>query len=205
MKTNALITIFIFIITVTAACGSAEPHRISGEVEYSDQGGAVTDSGAAASDSMDAVGDAAGNAGDNAAPAAAKGYVFPHPATAIVVDTDFAPILAALGEPGSYFEAASCAFEGLDKTYTYSGFEVDTYPQPEGDFVSAVVLRDDTVATAEGVKIGSSRADMEAAYGAGRVNDSGQIVYQKDGMRLCFILDGDQIISIEYQTMVLDE
>ena len=36
------------------------------------------------------------------------------------VNQDMTEVLAAEGEPLSYFEAESCAFNGLDKTYTYA-------------------------------------------------------------------------------------
>ena len=44
-----------------------------------------------------------------------KGYVFEYNGVKIGMDMEAAPIIAALGEPSSYFEAPSCAFEGLDK------------------------------------------------------------------------------------------
>ena len=46
----------------------------------------------------------------------------------IMMHAEAAPILAALGEPVSYTESASCAFTGLDKTYYYGGFYLETYP-----------------------------------------------------------------------------
>lgn len=134
--------------------------------------------------------------------AAAKGYVFVAGGVTVEVDADMAPILQALGEPSSYFEAASCAFEGLDKIYTYSSFEIDTYPAKDRDLVSAVVLKDDSVTTAEGICIGDSLEKLQETYGDG-IQESGMLVYEKDGMRLCFILQNDSIISIEYRSTAL--
>ena len=94
--------------------------------------------------------------------------------------------------------------EGIDKTYTYSGFELDTYPQGEVDHISAVVFKDDSVATAEGICIGDTREKLEEAYGAG-TEEGGMLVYAKDGMKLCFILQGDEVVSIEYRSTVLEE
>lgn len=122
------------------------------------------------------------------------------------IDADAAPILDQLGEPVSYFEAASCAFDGLDKMYTYHGFELDTYPDGDKDYVSGVILKDDSVLTAEGIGIGDTREELEQAYpgeGAGR-EENGMLVYEKDGMKLCFILQEDEIISIEYRSTVLE-
>ena len=134
--------------------------------------------------------------------AASKGYVFAASGVTVEVDADMAPILQALGEPASYFEAASCAFEGLDKIYTYNGFEIDTYPAQDKDLVSAVVLKDDSVTTAEGICIGDSLEKLLEAYGEG-TQENGMVVYTKDGMKLCFILQDDSIISIEYRSTAL--
>lgn len=133
-----------------------------------------------------------------------KGYVFTYNGATAVVDADAAPLVEALGEPLSYYEAASCAFDGLDKIYTYSGFEIETYPMGEKDQVSAVILKDDSVSTTEGISIGDSLEKLEQTYGTDRVEESGMLVYEKDGMKLCFIVQGDVIVSIEYRSTVLE-
>ncbi|MDE7223004.1 MAG: hypothetical protein K2O34_04390 [Acetatifactor sp.] len=134
--------------------------------------------------------------------AVSKGYVFVTGGVTVGVDADVAPVLQALGEPKSYFEAASCAFEGLDKIYTYNGFEIDTYPAQDKDLVSAVILKDDSVTTAEGVCIGDSLEKLQETYGEA-AQENGMVVYEKDGMKLCFILQDDSIISIEYRSTAL--
>ena len=131
-----------------------------------------------------------------------KGYVFMASGVTVEVDADMAPVLQALGEPASYFEAASCAFEGLDKIYTYNGFEIDTYPLQDQDLVSAIILKDDSVTTAEGICIGDSLEKLQETYGDG-AQENGMLVYEKDGMKLCFILQDDNIISIEYRSTAL--
>ena len=64
---------------------------------------------------------------------------------AVAIDADMAQLLQELGDPQSYFEAASCAFEGLDKTYTYSGFTITTRPE-DADLVTSILLTDDSTA-----------------------------------------------------------
>ena len=61
-----------------------------------------------------------------AAPAL-SGYVFSHNGVDFTVDMEVADVIAALGEPTSYYEVPSCAFEGLEKIYDYSSFEITTY------------------------------------------------------------------------------
>ena len=115
----------------------------------------------------------------------------------VAINDNMADVLAALGEPLSYFEAASCAFEGLDKTYTYSGFVITTRPDGDQDYVNSIRLTDDSVVTPEGIYIGCSADDVTAAYGEGSRTEN-VISYTKCDSAMNFILEGDKVISIEY-------
>lgn len=137
--------------------------------------------------------------------AAYKGYTFQYNDVVVEIDAEAAPIVEKLGEAVSYFEAPSCAFEGIDKMYTYNGFELDTYPMNNKDYVSAVIFKDDVVATPEGVSIGDPAEKITEVYGEDMTEEKGMIIYMKDGMKLCFIAAGDSIASIEYRSTVLDE
>ncbi len=149
------------------------------------------------------AGTPANGAGNTAAAPSGDAYTFTANGVAIPMDAEAAPILEALGEPSSYYEAASCAFEGLDKFYTYASFEVDTYPDGDTDRISAVILKDDMVETPEGVAIGASAADVTAVYGDAAV-DAGRLTYTKGGSELWFVLQGDSVVSIEYHSTVLN-
>ena len=136
------------------------------------------------------------------------GYVFEAQGVSGTVsfttDLKMADVLEKLGDPVSYYEAASCAFQGLDKIYTYQHFEVNTYPSGEDDIISSIVLKDDLIETPEGLSIGQTRTDMENTYGTDYETKGNMCVYTKDGMHLSVLLDGDAVISIEYDSAVLD-
>lgn len=134
-----------------------------------------------------------------------KGYAFIYEGVTIEMDADAAPIIEQLGEPDFYFEAPSCAFEGIDKLYTYGGFELDTYPTGDKDYVLTVIFKDDTLTTIEGIGIGDSVSSIEAAYGTQWKDDDGMMVYEKEGMKLCFIIEEDSIISVEYRSGAIEE
>ncbi len=134
-----------------------------------------------------------------------SGYVFTYGGTVIGMDMDAAPIVEQLGEADSYFEAPSCAFEGIDKVYTYGSFELDTYPTDDKDYVSSVVFKDDTIATTEGVGIGDPEDKVVEAYGSDWTEEDGMRVYEKDGMKLCFILEDDTVASIEYRSTAIEQ
>ena len=133
-----------------------------------------------------------------------KGYVFESTGGTIGVDMEAAPILEALGEADSYFEAPSCAFEGMDKMYTYGSFEIDTYEQNGKDYISGILFKDDMVATPEGVSLFMTKADIIKAYGETYTEENGMLVYEKDSMKLKFLVVDDEITLIEYATTALD-
>ena len=116
----------------------------------------------------------------------------------IAMKEDAAPILKALGEAKSYTEAASCAFEGLDKTYYYGSFYLYTYPDGETDRVNMVVLCDDTLSTPEGVAIGDSKEKVESTYGADGYNGINAYEYTKGDCKLTIIMENDLVSSIQY-------
>lgn len=199
MKAKMILTVAVLML-ILSGCGN-DAKVIQGEVQTKDAGGsAKTDGG---TETEGKSGDSEANVKE-AAPEY-KGYAFLYQNTVIEMDADAAPIVEKLGEADFYFEAPSCAFEGIDKMYTYSGFELDTYPTKDKDYVSSVVFKDDTVTTAEGIGIGDSKEKLEEIYGTQWTDENGMMVYEKDGMKLCFILQEDQVISVEYRSTVMDE
>lgn len=136
----------------------------------------------------------------------AKGYIFEADGVKVGMDMEAAPIIKALGEPKNYFEAASCAFEGLDKMYGYGSYEVDTYELEGKDYISGVIFKDDMVSTPEGVSIGKTKDDMIKAYGDGFKEEQGMLVYEKEGTKIKFVVDANnEITSITYSSTILDK
>ncbi len=132
-------------------------------------------------------------------------YVFEYKGVKISLDMNTNEFLSALGEPLHYYEVKSCAFEGMDKIYTYTSFEISTYPNGANDLVSSIYFKDDTVTTQEGAYLGMAKSDVLALYGSNYTESAGAYVYSKGGMELHFIFDGETLASIEYVTTVLDE
>ena len=189
MKKNILI-LSMMMAFVLCACGGESSKKIEGEVKNNDEMVQEVESEEQAAE-------------ENTA--SYKGYAYMHDGVAIEIDAQADVIIEQLGEPLSYFEAPSCAFEGIDKIYTYSSFEVETYPLNEKDYVSLVTLKDDSVATTEGVSIGDTVDKVKEVYGSECTEESGMIIYKKDNMKLCFIIQEDTVASVEYVSTVLDE
>ncbi len=131
-------------------------------------------------------------------PSAPGSYTFKTGGTEVAVGQDMADALSALGDPNEYFEAESCAFEGLDKTYTYSGFVITTYPDGDKDFINSIRLTDDSASTQEGAYIGCTADQVKDLYGESQGDLPTSLSYTKGGTTLNFILENDAVISIEY-------
>ena len=133
-----------------------------------------------------------------------NGYVFTYNGVEVQIDADVENYITKLGEPASYYESPSCAFDNLDKFYTYYGFEIDTYYSNEKDLVLGVVFLDDTVSTTEGICIGDAKEKVQTVYGEPTEKTDNSATYKKDNMKLVFIFQNDVVAAIEYKSLVLE-
>lgn len=139
------------------------------------------------------------NGSDNETSNSNNNFVFVNNNVSIAIDAVASNVLDELGEPMDYFEAPSCAYQGLDKTYYYTGFEVTTYTdEEEVDHIANVVLVDDTVETKEGIYIGASMEDVVSAYGDDYKESTNQYTYIQGDSELQFIFKEGLVASILY-------
>ncbi len=131
-----------------------------------------------------------------------EAYYFEYKGIKIKINDPTVPVLKALGEPLNYFEAKSCAFDGMDKIYTYPGFELHTYTEKNVDYIFSVLFTDDSVSTREGIALNATLKDITAKYGTGYEKSSEQYTYLVNGCKLSFLLENDAVASIEYSLKV---
>lgn len=129
-------------------------------------------------------------------------YVFTYEGIDIEMKAHADGIIDALGEPKSYTEEPSCAFEGMDKTYFYGSFYLQTYPMEDVDYIYCLWIVDDSVETPEGIYIGATQAQVEAAYGADSYNGNNAYVITGENSRLTIILDNGVVSSIQYDAVI---
>lgn len=129
-------------------------------------------------------------------------FTFTYKGTKIALHAPAADIVAALGEPLKYSESTSCAFEGLDKSYDYGSFYLETYPIGDKDYIYGWWFVDDLVETDEGICIGASQAAVETAYGAENYNGTNAFQVKKGSGMLTVILENGVVTSIQYAIVV---
>jgi hypothetical protein len=134
-------------------------------------------------------------------PAGPQGFPFEAYGQVVYVCASAAPILEAFPEPQDVFESPSCAFDGVDITYFYPGFELTTYPYNGEEHILSVMFIDDSITTPEGVYLGGTLENIERAYGGGYEQNGAQYRYTKGRGSLIFTLEDGFIIGIFY-TMV---
>lgn len=143
-----------------------------------------------------------GNASGNTITVPEDTFTFEYKGTKIQFHAVAEPIIAALGEPVKYTESASCAFQGLDKSYYYGSFYLETYPVEDKDYVYGWWFADDSVSTEEGIYIGAPQAEVEKAYGADGYNGTNAYTIKRDSGSLTIILKDGLVSSIQYAIKV---
>lgn len=134
----------------------------------------------------------------------AEGFFFNANGVRITVDMDMDELAGQIGESKSVFEAPSCAGEGISYLYNYVSYEIETYPAADGkNRIGYIVLKDDMASTEEGIDLSMTKQDVIRIYGEEYEESANGITYEKQGMKLNFVFDGDNMISIEYVSGVL--
>lgn len=92
---------------------------------------------------------------------------------------DASGLVGAMGAPSSVDEAAGCLSNGADqKIYHFGGVDVSCYVQDGAEYIYDITITGGYT-TSKGIGIGSSKADVIAAYGEGA--DSGQYILYGSG------------------------
>ena len=97
-----------------------------------------------------------------------------------------------------YYEAQSCAYQGLDKFYTFDSFEVLVNTIDGRDVITSISILDDMIAIPEGLRIGNSYDTMVDKLGDGYTRSSDLYQYVRDGTMLTVLIKNGAVSSIEY-------
>lgn len=114
----------------------------------------------------------------------------------------FEGISDKLGEPDGYYEAASCAFDGKDKIYTYGSLQISVSPMDGVDTIYMITLLDDSLSTPEGIYVGTEKSAVLSAYGSGYgscVDKGSSLTYNSGKTNLVFLVRDNCVTSIQYR------
>ena len=135
----------------------------------------------------------------SAAAISAEDVKFTYNGATVELNTEIDAMVVALGEPISVTSQMSCHGEGEDKTYTYDGFVVNSYPRDGKDYVMEIVVSNAGIPTSKGIEVGSSASDVVAAYGSGYKEVGVYYAYDAGNkMSLQFYIENDAVKEIDY-------
>ena len=133
---------------------------------------------------------------DDAPEAAAFDFVFG--GTVISLNQNMAEVLDALGEPTGMRQTPSCAFEGYDRIFGFGAINVHTYPLGDEDFVQIISIRDDSVTTPGGIRLGDSWERVVAVYGEDYAQDFNIFTFGLGDTTLSLYVDDGVVLEITY-------
>lgn len=116
----------------------------------------------------------------------------------IRMDQNIQEVLDTMGEPLGVFEAPSCAFDGIDRIFSFPGLQIHTYPLDESDFIHTISIRDDSIMTQNGIYLGNSLDNVLAAYGDNYQQEFGMFTFTKGVTTLQFLIEYDMVVAITY-------
>lgn len=116
--------------------------------------------------------------------------------------TDASEIVSRLGTPVYEGGGAACLTNGHDdKIYQYDGLEIQCYVDGDTEYIFQIEITGGNYQTDKGIKIGSTRADVESAYGTG-TESGNMIIYSSGNNEMDIQYDGDIVTTIFFYTPV---
>jgi len=116
----------------------------------------------------------------------------------IIMSQNIEDTISALGEPLGMFEQPSCAFDGIDRIFSFPGLQIHTYPVGDADFIHTISIRDDSHVTDSGIYLGASFDAVAAAYGSGYEQEGNMFTFTRGMTFLQFFVESDIVTAITY-------
>lgn len=111
---------------------------------------------------------------------------------------DMSGITDILHEPKDTRTAQEALPNGADqKIYIYDDIEISSYIKDGAEHIFKITITGGEHSTDKGIRTGSSRAEVEAAYGAGEA-DGDVVSYSSENKKLSITYSGDKVSAIEF-------
>lgn len=117
------------------------------------------------------------------------------------IDDIAANTVDLISEEAKYFEAESCAYNGIDKIYTYNDYSVTFYEGEGRDGISAIAIMSDLVETNEGIAVGSTEEEVRGVYGEPVQETETLMLYEDNSVELRIILGNGKVTSIQFNKL----
>ena len=127
-----------------------------------------------------------------------SGFGFEYKGLFIAPGVEASGIIDGIDDPYEYYEGASCAYVGMDRSYDYGFMVIYTYESDEGEFVSVIEVKDDII-LCNGIKVGDDVSTVESVLGPADETYEGGMSYTRDGITMQIVTaNSDTVTSIIY-------
>ena len=202
MKLTGLIILILTVIFIITACSDGQGAGVQ-EIPGSSSQNGEGSSSPGVDPNTSGNGDDNGNGTDsnaNGDPQAPSAFWFTFRDVVIEMDENVAYVIEKIGEPLGEFEAPSCAFDGIDRIFSYPGIQIYTYPAGATDHIHTIGFFDDSVRTSEGgIRLGSPVQAVLDAYGDSYSYETGMYKFIRGLTFLEFLTEDGYVIGITYR------
>ena len=116
----------------------------------------------------------------------------------IELGADADAVITALGTPKATAEVGNCGGQGTLTKYTYASMEVYVLTSGSSKTIDQITLLDDTVATPEGIKIGSTQHDVNTKCKNPTKSSESSYTYTSGKNNLKFNFRDGAVVGIDY-------
>ena len=128
----------------------------------------------------------------------AADYYFHADGVDVIPGVSGADVIGRLGEARFVQSSPSCAFDGEERIYHYTDFDVYTSYENGRETVERVVITGNTVATERGIRVGDSLYDVVRSYGRDYEKKGENIEYDGEQCDMQFFFKDGIVTSIRY-------
>ena len=107
-------------------------------------------------------------------------------------------VITALGTPKATAEVGNCGGQGTLTKYSYASVEIYVLTSGTSKTIDQITLLDDTVSTAEGIKIGSAQADVKTKCKTPTKSSESSYTYTSGNKNLKFNFRDGAVVGIDY-------
>ena len=116
----------------------------------------------------------------------------------IELGADAEAALAALGTPKATAEVGNCGGQGTLTKYTYASLELYVLTSGNSSTIDQITLLDDSIATPEGIRIGTAQADVKTKCKNPTKSSDASYTYTSGNKNLKFNFRDGAVVGIDY-------
>ncbi len=130
------------------------------------------------------------------------GYRFTYKKVTVSMHGSASKLIKKVGKPLKKTAEKSCAYDGMDRTYTYKNFILYTYSNSNygPEYIDGITFLTKKVKTKKGIRIGSSLKKLLKKYGTTK-EKYGIYTYKKGKSKLQFEVTDDVVTNIRYVSL----